>query len=91
MMFEKCTPFSVGRVEQVGVGHGLEMSVSLAVLGTEQKEKRPSVWLLYGIGASDPVTFITVSFMLLVVAVVACYIPTRRGMRVDLMVALRYE
>ena len=68
----------------VGAGVGLGVLAALIV-------SRILVSLLVGVPSYDPLTFITVSALMLAVALLACYIPARRAARVDPMVALRYE
>jgi putative ABC transport system permease protein len=82
-----------GRVIGMVVREGMTMvSVGVAVgLALSAAAMRPLAGLLHGVSAVDPLTFAGVAVMLMVVALLASYIPARRAANVDPMVALRYE
>jgi predicted permease len=66
----------------LGVVAGLPLAAAVAPLLSG---------LLFGVRPSDPLTYAAISLVLATVGVLACYIPARRAMRVDPMVALKYE
>ncbi len=75
------------------LGQGLAMSVVGLFVGliAALAVTRLTANLLYGVTATDPVTFIVIALLLLCVTLLACYFPARRATRVDPMIALRAE
>jgi predicted permease len=65
---------------------GLALGLLLAVAATQV-----IAGFLYGVGATDPITFVTVPLLLGMIALLASYIPARRATKVDPLAALRYE
>jgi len=72
------------RMTLIGVAAGLAAALGLTRILTKYS-------LLFGVSATDPLTLLAVALLLTMVAFAACYIPARRALRVDPVIALRYE
>jgi len=84
---------STGHVLRMVLGEGLRticIGVGIGIAGALALTRTMEA-LLFGITANDPLTFGGVTLLLVGAALLACYIPARRAMKVDPMVALRYE
>jgi putative ABC transport system permease protein len=82
-----------GDVLKLIVGHGLALAAAGVAVGLAAAFAATRVMssLLFGVSATDPLTFVATALLLTGVALAASFIPARRAMRVDPMVALRYE
>jgi ABC-type antimicrobial peptide transport system permease subunit len=82
-----------GNVLQLILGNGMAMVLAGVVvgLGVTIAFTRSINSLLYGIGNFDAISFFAAAVVLILVALVACWLPARRAMRVDPIIALRYE
>lgn len=81
------------QVLRMVLSHGLKLFATGAAFGLVSALvlARGLSHLLFGVSASDPLSFLVVTVLLCAVTLLACFIPARRAVRVDPLVALRYE
>jgi putative ABC transport system permease protein len=84
---------SVRDVLRLVLGQGLRLILAGLVLGllTALVVTRWLMSLLFGVSATDPLTFVSMGMLLAAVALVACWLPARRAMKVNPIIALRHE
>ena len=80
-------------IQRIVVREGLALALAGAAVGfvCALVVSHLMAGLLYGVRPTDPLTFAGVAFLLIGVALLACYLPARRATRVDPLVALRHE
>ena len=83
----------LGDVLRLVLSHGLKLTIIGAALGLfgAYLAMRAITSVLYGVSATDPLTFASVSLLLVGVALIACYVPARRATKVEPLIALRNE
>ena len=83
----------LGDVLRLVLNHGLKLTLIGAALGLvgAYLATRAITAVLYGVSATDPLTFVSVSILLIAVALLASYVPARRATKVDPLIALRNE